>query len=158
MKIVISRTHDSIHRLSILNQWVHKKLRARFTLNLPTLSEFLPQGNSTRSLSETLHSYRSVGKSGIKPQNQRLWSQFDVKPLHGKLWRPKRGRRLLEDRKSLCIQCCSKTADCARATSPTNMNAHLAKNNIGGKPAERSRRELQDGKATIHRFYVPKQI
>ncbi|CEL08111.1 hypothetical protein ASPCAL11264 [Aspergillus calidoustus] len=105
-------------------------------LNLPTPSESHQQGNSTRSLSEALQSYKSVSKSGIKPQNQWLWSQFDVKPLPGKLWRPKRSRRLLEDREIQCTQCGWKTTDSARATSTTNMKAHLAKHNLGEKIRE----------------------
>lgn len=112
-------------------------------LNLPTPSESLPQGNSTRSLSEALQSYNSVGKSGIKPQNQWLWSKFDVKPLPGKLWRLKRSRRLLEDREIRCTQCGWKTTDSARATSTTNMKAHLAKHSIGEKMGARD----QDGES-----------
>lgn len=108
-------------------------------LNLPTPAESLPRGNSTRNLSEALQSSKSVSKSGIRPQNQWLWSQFDVKSLPGKLWRPKRSRRLLEDREIQCIQCGWKTTDSARATSTTNMKAHLAKHNISEKVGERDR-------------------
>lgn len=106
-------------------------------LHLPTPSDSFSQGNSTRSLSDALRTDRSVSQSGIKPQNQWLWRQFDIRPLPGKLWRPKRSRRLLEDREIQCTRCSWKTTDSARATSTTNMKAHLAKHNVGVKMGEK---------------------
>lgn len=57
--------------------------------DLPTPSESLPQGSSTRSLSEALQPFKSHNKSRTKPLNQWLWSQSNASPLPGKLWRPK---------------------------------------------------------------------
>ena len=113
-------------------------------LHLPTPSDSVSQGNSTRSLSDALRTDKTVSQSRIKPQNQWLWRQFDITPLPGKLWRPKRSRRLLEDREIQCTRCGWKTTDSARATSTTNMKAHLAKHNVGVKMGERDSHEESD--------------
>jgi hypothetical protein len=109
-------------------------------LELPTPSESLPQGDPTRNFSVALQPYKSSSKSRPKQQNQWLWNQFNVSPLPGKLWRPKRSTRLLEDREIECIQCGWKTTDSARATSTTNMKAHLTKHNMGDELYEREDR------------------
>ncbi|KAK9326584.1 hypothetical protein V1520DRAFT_351044 [Lipomyces starkeyi] len=65
-----------------------------------------------------------------KPQNQSLWTQFDVSALPGKLWWPKRGKGPIEDRQIRCRRCNWKTTDSARATSTSNMRFHLTKHGI----------------------------
>jgi hAT family C-terminal dimerisation region len=65
-----------------------------------------------------------------KPQNQSLWERFDVTPLPGKFWQPKRGKGPVEDREIQCKLCKWKTTDSARATSTTNMIRHLAQHKI----------------------------
>ncbi|KAK9233693.1 hypothetical protein V1525DRAFT_351432, partial [Lipomyces kononenkoae] len=68
--------------------------------------------------------------SGKKPQNQALWAQFTASPLPGKMWWPKRGKGPMEDRQIQCNRCNWKTTDSSRATSTSNMIAHLSKHGI----------------------------
>ena len=75
---------------------------SQLNLELPTPSESIPDGSRTFAggPSDVPHA-----KARIKQHNHWLWNQFHVSPLTGKLWRPKRGRRLLEDREIQCIRC-----------------------------------------------------
>jgi hypothetical protein len=90
-----------------------------------------------------------------RTQNASLWAQFDVTPLPGKLWWPKRGKRdPLEDRDIHCKRCSWKTTDSARATSTTNMKNHLGKHgllqcNNDYDPAEASKKMRQQSVATL---------
>lgn len=93
-------------------------------------------------------------KSVRKPLNQWLWSQFDVEPIPGKQWRPKRGKGLQplqEDREIKCLRCGWKTTDSVRASSTTNMKSHLlAKHNLseGGQEADQEQ-ETEVGMRTV---------
>ena len=105
----------------------------------------------------------SVGPEGstiVIPQPSRnspnvrhrwLWDHFSVVPLPGKLWRPKRSSKVLEDREIKCRQCNWKTTDSVRATSTTNMKVHLAKH-IGDSAQDKaSGRNEQPTVATLFR-------
>ncbi|KAK9235881.1 hypothetical protein V1525DRAFT_321522, partial [Lipomyces kononenkoae] len=60
--------------------------------------------------------------------NNLLWSYFDVSPIPGKLWYPKRGEKQpLADNVIQCKFCSWKTTGSARASSTTNMRSHVNK-------------------------------
>jgi hypothetical protein len=108
--------------------------------NLPTpdsYSELLTTGSS-----ETNQFSNPPPQSRIKQQNQWLWKQFHISPLHGKQWQPKRSRKILEDREIRCIRCDWKTTDSARATSTTNMKAHLVKHGISRERCDEHDEEI----------------
>ncbi|KAK9238577.1 hypothetical protein V1525DRAFT_341189, partial [Lipomyces kononenkoae] len=58
-------------------------------------------------------------------QNQCLWARFDVSALPGKQCWPRKGKGLVEDRENRCTRTNWRTTDSARATSTSNMRAHL---------------------------------
>ncbi|KAK9335128.1 hypothetical protein LIPSTDRAFT_331818 [Lipomyces starkeyi NRRL Y-11557] len=68
--------------------------------------------------------------SGKRTQNQVLWAQFTVSLHPGKMWWPKRGKGPVEDRQIQCNLYNWKTTNSSRATSTSNMIAHLAKHGI----------------------------
>ncbi|KAK9342232.1 hypothetical protein V1522DRAFT_440429, partial [Lipomyces starkeyi] len=81
--------------------------------------------------------------SGIRTQNQILWAQFTASLLPGKMWWPKRGKGPVEDRQIQCNRCNWKTTDSSRATSISNMIAHLAKHGIFPSDYQSDREDAQ---------------
>ncbi|KAK9427040.1 hypothetical protein V1505DRAFT_318236 [Lipomyces doorenjongii] len=75
---------------------------------------------SNRKYHWILWSPQSLLKYG---QNTLLWSYFNVSPIPGKLWYPRRGKK----GPGLCSW---KTTDSARASSTTNMRSHLNKHRL----------------------------
>ncbi|KAK9341804.1 hypothetical protein V1521DRAFT_359486, partial [Lipomyces starkeyi] len=81
--------------------------------------------------------------SAKRTQNQILWAQFTASLLPGKLWWPKRGKGPVEDRQIQCNRCNWKTTDSSRATSTSNMIAHLAKHGIFPSDHQSDREDAQ---------------
>lgn len=101
---------------------------SQLTPNLPPPDSYSEL--STTSSSEINQFTNTPNQSRTQQHSQWLWRQFSISPLHGKQWQPKRSRKILEDREIRCIRCDWKTTDSARATSTTNMKAHLIKHGI----------------------------
>jgi hypothetical protein len=92
-----------------------------------------------------------------RPLNHSLWAQFNVSPLPGKFWWPKRGKGPLEDREIQCVRCKWRTTDSARATSTSNMKFHLAKHGIfqsSSKSSQEDRSGIQQ--QPIYSFFQKK--
>ncbi|KAK9371503.1 uncharacterized protein V1513DRAFT_359689, partial [Lipomyces chichibuensis] len=86
------------------------------------------EAGSLDEQSETSLDTIESSKPSAQRQNTLLWSYFNVSPIRGKLWYPKRGKKgPLLDNEIQCRLCSWKTTDSARASSTTNMRSHLNK-------------------------------
>ncbi|KAK9321384.1 hypothetical protein V1517DRAFT_278167, partial [Lipomyces orientalis] len=84
------------------------------------------EAGSLDEQSETSLDSMESSKPSAQRQNTLLWSYFNVSPIPGKLWYPKRGKTgPLLDNEIQCRLCSWKTTDSARASSTTNMRSHL---------------------------------
>ncbi|KAK9346858.1 hypothetical protein V1522DRAFT_420665 [Lipomyces starkeyi] len=94
----------------------------------------LSQDNEAGSLdgqSETSLDSMESSKHSAQRQNTLLWSYYNVCPIPGKLWYPKRGKKgPLLDNEIQCRLCSWKTTDSSRASSTTNMRLHLNKHRL----------------------------
>ncbi|ODQ76868.1 hypothetical protein LIPSTDRAFT_332718 [Lipomyces starkeyi NRRL Y-11557] len=95
--------------------------------------------------SETSLDSTSSPTPSVQRLNTLLWSYFDVSPIPGKLWYPKRGKKEpLADYVIQCKFCSWKTTDSARASSTTNMRSHVNKHRLEGGNDNNDRGEHQE--------------